>query len=271
MAAMAPLAANNAHSQDAGLEIPSVVVIKNVHVWDGTAETTRDVDVLVVGDKIRKVAADIPTAGRYEVDAVRRSVERVADAPGLEGRNIQLAITGEDRRTEQVTVKVGVIDGKGGLSDPRADRLTPAHHAVEGNQPPGHHEQPTALHACVQTRYRRAGSCWWWASPPFATPEDLRLSWGVRSTPGIVDGPRIYSCGAIVSCTSGHGDWGGHTPHQAQGLSRQWGLVDVGYGADDSGGRDRGSARGNPFRDRERGAPRSRLWPVVVSLRWRIR
>lgn len=33
---------------------------------------------------------------------------------------------------------------------------------------------------------------------------------------GHVDGPRIYSCGAIVSCTSGHGDWGGHTPHQAK-------------------------------------------------------
>jgi imidazolonepropionase-like amidohydrolase len=31
---------------------------------------------------------------------------------------------------------------------------------------------------------------------------------------GIVDGPRIYSSSAMISCTSGHGDWGGNTPHQ---------------------------------------------------------
>ena len=30
---------------------------------------------------------------------------------------------------------------------------------------------------------------------------------------GHVDGPRIYSCGAMVTCTSGHGDFGGRTPH----------------------------------------------------------
>jgi imidazolonepropionase-like amidohydrolase len=33
---------------------------------------------------------------------------------------------------------------------------------------------------------------------------------------GQVDGPRIYSCGPMISCTSGHGDWGGQTPHQAK-------------------------------------------------------
>jgi len=30
---------------------------------------------------------------------------------------------------------------------------------------------------------------------------------------GIVDGPHIYSSSAMISCTSGHGDWSGHTPH----------------------------------------------------------
>ena len=31
---------------------------------------------------------------------------------------------------------------------------------------------------------------------------------------GLVDGPRIYSAGAMISCTSGHGDWGGLVGHQ---------------------------------------------------------
>jgi imidazolonepropionase-like amidohydrolase len=42
---------------------------------------------------------------------------------------------------------------------------------------------------------------------------------------GYVDGPRIYSSGAIVSATSGHGDFGGQAPGQGQmypGSSAQW-------------------------------------------------
>lgn len=42
---------------------------------------------------------------------------------------------------------------------------------------------------------------------------------------GIVDGPRIYSCGPMVSCTSGHGDFGGHAPGQGQvypGSTAHW-------------------------------------------------
>ena len=42
---------------------------------------------------------------------------------------------------------------------------------------------------------------------------------------GIVDGPRIYSCSAMISCTSGHGDWGGLTPHQQRdypGSAASW-------------------------------------------------
>ena len=36
---------------------------------------------------------------------------------------------------------------------------------------------------------------------------------GMAIDAGLVDGPRIYSCGAMVTCTSGHGDFGGRTPH----------------------------------------------------------
>ncbi|MFT5233739.1 MAG: imidazolonepropionase-like amidohydrolase [Candidatus Krumholzibacteriia bacterium] len=56
---------------------------------------------------------------------------------------------------------------------------------------------------------------------------------------GIVDGPRIYSCSAMISCTSGHGDWGGLTPHQQRdypGSAADWmsgmGLSHLADGAD---------------------------------------
>lgn len=42
---------------------------------------------------------------------------------------------------------------------------------------------------------------------------------------GYVDGPRIYSSGAMVTCTSGHGDFGGQAPGQGQmypGSTANW-------------------------------------------------
>jgi imidazolonepropionase-like amidohydrolase len=42
---------------------------------------------------------------------------------------------------------------------------------------------------------------------------------------GYVDGPRIYSAGAMVTCTSGHGDFGGQAPGQGQmypGSTASW-------------------------------------------------
>jgi hypothetical protein len=61
------------------LEVPPVIVIKNVHVWDGTSDTLqKDTDVLIVGDKIKQVAKNIPTGGDYQVDAVRKTSKKVA-------------------------------------------------------------------------------------------------------------------------------------------------------------------------------------------------
>ena len=56
---------------------------------------------------------------------------------------------------------------------------------------------------------------------------------------GLVDGPRIYSSGPMISATSGHGDWGGHTPHQAKEYpgSAAWWMSAIGLStlADDPG------------------------------------
>jgi imidazolonepropionase-like amidohydrolase len=47
---------------------------------------------------------------------------------------------------------------------------------------------------------------------------------GMAIDSGLVDGPRIYSSGAMVTCTSGHGDFGGRAPTNQKDYpgSTQW-------------------------------------------------
>ena len=49
--------------------LSEVTLFKNVNVWDGTSDTLKnDHDVLIVENKIKKVAKEIPTMGTYEMD-----------------------------------------------------------------------------------------------------------------------------------------------------------------------------------------------------------
>ena len=98
-------------------EIPAVVVIKNVNVWDGIGATTKEVDVLVVGNKIRRIAQGIPTSGTYEVDAVRKTSKQIAGGTAT-GKFLNLSITNEQGEVEKVSTKIEVIDGKGGYLIP---------------------------------------------------------------------------------------------------------------------------------------------------------
>lgn len=47
---------------------PKVTLFKNVAVFDGVNDGLKDLDVLVVGNKIHAVAEDIPTSGTWEVE-----------------------------------------------------------------------------------------------------------------------------------------------------------------------------------------------------------
>ena len=60
--------ANRDHSCCAA-RAPSVTLFKNVRVFDGTTDGLLDLDVLVVGNKIQRVAEDIPESGTWEVNA----------------------------------------------------------------------------------------------------------------------------------------------------------------------------------------------------------
>jgi len=207
-----------APAQDAEttLQIPPVTLIQNVHVWDGTSdELKKDHDVLIVGDKIRKVAKDIPTEGTIEVDAVRKTMKRVADAPGLEARSFKFSVTNDKGEVEKVSAKVSVIDGKGGFLIPGIidnhqhimlskgtgpldiynNQLpyTPAYNAIPQGQ--------IMLDMGVTTIRDTGGNS---------------VELGMAIDKGYVDGPRIYSSGAAIGCTSGHSDFGGRAPGQGE-------------------------------------------------------
>ena len=216
--------------EETQLEIPPVTVIKNVHVWDGTSDALKkDTDVLIVGDKIKKVGQDIPTAGQYEVDAVRKTAKSVADAPGLEGRNLQLAITGEDGKAEKVNVTVSVIDGKGGYLIPG---LIDSHQHImlsKGSSPQDIMNNQLPYTAA----YNAIPQAMIMLKMGITTIRDVggpSVELGRAIDAGHVDGPRIYSAHGMISCTSGHGDWGGQTPHQAKDYpaSGPWWMSAVG-------------------------------------------
>ena len=105
-------------AQETTTEIASVIVIKNVDVWDGTSDTAKEgLDVLVVGDKIRKIAKDIPTTGDYEVDAVTRKAKKLVNQLAT-GNTFKFSVTREKGTVEKIEVKAVVIDGKGGYLIP---------------------------------------------------------------------------------------------------------------------------------------------------------
>lgn len=224
------LSASTQAQEESRLEIPSVLVIKNVHVWDGTSDAMQeDADVLIVGDKIRRVAKNIPTSGTFEVDAVRKKAKQVLNAPGLEG-GLNLTVTNDKGEIEKVSVKVSVIDGKGGYLIPG---LIDSHQHImlsKGTDPKGiiNNQMPytPAYNAIPQGKTMLMMG--------ITTIRDTggpSVELGRAIDAGYVDGPRIYSCGAMVTCTSGHGDFGGNAPGQGKidtGSPAQW-ASNVGF------------------------------------------
>ena len=70
-------------------EAPKQVLITNVKVWDGTSDKTVDVDVLVEGNKIKKIAKGISAAGAVVIDGKGGVV-----TPGLIDMHQHLALNG---------------------------------------------------------------------------------------------------------------------------------------------------------------------------------
>ncbi len=189
-----------------------VTLFKNVMVFDGVNDGLRNADVLVVQNKIHKIAEDIPEAGTWEIEASSRTATSIPPLPGMGDYSggytfITDSPTGE---TKTVQVDVNVIDGGGrtlmpGLIDMHVhlnmqfvgsgnDR------AIQGAQLMTW-EELGALAYQSASEYMPAG---------VTTVRDLcGTSQGIRKhiDLGTLVGPRIYVSGACVSASSGHGDW----------------------------------------------------------------
>lgn len=206
------------------LKVPPVTVIKNVHVWDGTSDTLqKETDVLIVGDKIKQVAKNIQTGGNYEVDAVRKTSKKAAGGTAT-GNFLNLSVTDEKGKVEKASVKVTVIDGKGGYLIPG---IIDSHQHImlsKGTGPNDIMNQALPL----KVAYDAVPQGKIMLMMGVTTIRDTggpSVELGRAIDAGQVDGPRIYSCGPAVSCTSGHGDFGGQAPGQGQmylGSPAQW-------------------------------------------------
>lgn len=213
---------NVVSAQETEIKIPSVIVIKNVNVWDGTSDAVKDVDVLIVGDKIKQVAKDIPTGGEYEVDAVKKTSKKVAGGAAT-GNFLKLSVANDKGEVEKVSVQIQVIDGKGGYLIPG---IIDSHQHImlsKGTGPddilnqqlpytPAYNAIPQGmimLNMGVTTIRDTGGPS---------------VELGMAIDAGLVDGPRIYSSGAMVTCTSGHGDFAGRAPTNQKDYpgSTQW-------------------------------------------------
>ena len=182
------------------VNIPSeVILFKNVKVFNGTEEKLHDLDVLVVKNKIHKVAKNIPKTGTYEVDtATGVSKEVFPSMPGALHASSGYTIyrTGKDGQTQKNQVKVKVIDGGGRTLMPG---LIDAHvHLNLQNL-----DNPAAIDGVSNMTWEEVGALAYEAAQEylysgFTTVRDLCGSHdGLRRhiEAGTLTGPRIYLSG----------------------------------------------------------------------------
>ncbi|WP_170357384.1 metal-dependent hydrolase family protein [Ruegeria arenilitoris] len=185
--------------------IPSeVTLFKNVMVFDGVNDGLKDVDVLVVKNKIHKIAVDIPESGTWEVEVRTGGSKRLPDpVGGIDGYSFTIQT---ERGIETKEVEVNVIDGGGrtlmpGLIDSHVHVNMYKDGTIPGLQDTTWEEIGARSAAFAQEMLAMG----------FTTVRDMcGAHGGLRAVidEGSLPGPRIYSSGACLSQTGGHGDWG---------------------------------------------------------------
>jgi hypothetical protein len=89
-----------------------VTLFKNVNIFDGVSDQLKlGYDVLVVRNKIHKIAKGIPTAGSYEVEVTSGGEKQVQVLSGYAWNTYTITVKEGDAETKTQVVKVNVIDG----------------------------------------------------------------------------------------------------------------------------------------------------------------
>lgn len=223
------MASTQAQAVELGDEIPHVILVKNVNVWDGTSDDLKiGFDVLIVGDKIRKVAKDIPATGDYEVDMKTKKRRSIANSSV--GFGYQLSLLNEDGDVEKLQIPVEVIDGKGGTLTPG---LIDTHqHIMLPNGGPTDYKNKFDPY---MNAHQSAHAAKLMLLRGFTTIRDLMgpsVSLSKAIDQGLTPGPRIFSSQAAISATSGHADFRNyndfHPNMQGAGFTDAW-LAALGW------------------------------------------
>jgi imidazolonepropionase-like amidohydrolase len=187
------------------VDIPSeVTLFRNVKVFNGTEDTLHDVDVLVVKNKIHKVAKDIPITGTWEIDVTTGGVQQINDpVGGMDGYSFTVF---SETKTEKKQVEVNVIDGGGRTLMPGLiDSHVHINMYKDGTLPTLEDTTWEEIGA------RAAAFAQEMLAMGFTTMRDMcGAHEGLKKVidEGVLAGPRLYLSGACISQTSGHGDWG---------------------------------------------------------------
>ncbi|MFZ9039669.1 MAG: amidohydrolase family protein, partial [Gammaproteobacteria bacterium] len=191
-------------------ELPDqVVLFKNVKIFDGKSDKLiENQDVLVVGNKIRRIAEDIPAGGSYEVEILSGG-ERKVKAVSEFGSVYEITVMEAGAETTKQKVDVKVIDGGGrtltpGFIENHAHLMLmgPSIASMETNST----WEDFAIHgARMAEMYLMQG---------FTTVRDAGgANGGLRRAidSGQIVGPRYYPSGAFIGTRGGHADFGSFT------------------------------------------------------------
>ncbi|MEO9779409.1 MAG: amidohydrolase family protein [Sedimentitalea sp.] len=183
-------------------EPPSVTLFKNVMVFDGATDGLQDLDVLVVDNKIHKVAEDIPESGTWEVET-RKSSVNLSPISGGAGSGYTFIVE-DDEGTQTLEITPSVIDGGGRTLMPGLiDSHTHLYLSMGGGRI-GMENSRWDLFPAMG-----AAAAQEWLADGFTTIRDMGgMHDGLRTVidQGLLEGPRMYLAGSTISQNSGHGD-----------------------------------------------------------------
>ena len=191
-------------AQEGGAIPDEVTLFKNVRIFDGTTNGLKDgLDVLIVRNKIQKIAANIPVGGTYEIEVAAGSVKKVADPYGRQG-SYSFQATDEEGKVTKKEVKVNVIDGQGMTLMPGLiDSHVHFNLSMDGGRPGMEQSRWDTISA------HGVAAAQEWFADGFTTVRDMGgMSDGLRNVVDrdLIVGPRMYLCAGMISQTSGHAD-----------------------------------------------------------------
>lgn len=211
-------------------KIPDTVTLfKNVKVFDGKQDKLQAMDVLVVKNKIQKVAKDIPTSGTWEIDVKTGGAKQIKSPIG--GFFEYTFETYSEQKREKKSVKVNVIDGGGRTLMPGLiDSHTHLNMYKDGTI--------ATLEATTwdEIGVRSVAFAQETLAMGFTTIRDIGGAHvGLKKVvdEGLLPGPRIYSAGGFISQTAGHGDFASATQRKGESNAERLGIARLADGRDE--------------------------------------